>query len=121
LVALGLVGLILKWLESWQDLTISLLGQEVARFDLVQFIGLEKLLEQLQVLASVSGPVLLLAILVLALVSGALLALIIILVGLVYNLLAVATGGLVVEMNAVGQLGAEQPPASVEQSPEDIT
>ena len=28
LAALGLVGLVLNWLEGWQELTISLLGQE---------------------------------------------------------------------------------------------
>jgi hypothetical protein len=38
-----------------------------------------------------------------ALVVGLLLAIIIALVGLVYNLLASATGGLIVEMSAVGK------------------
>jgi hypothetical protein len=101
LLALGLAGLVRGWLESWQDLTISLLGQEIARVDLVQFLGLDGVLGISQTLASASGLVLALAVLVLALVSGFLLAMIIILVGLAYNLLASATGGVVVEMHAV--------------------
>jgi hypothetical protein len=108
LLALALAGLVSGWLESWQDLTISLLGQEIARVDLVQFLGLDGVLELSQVLTSASGLVLVLAVLVLALVSGFLLAIIIILVGLAYNLLASATGGVVVEMHAAEeQSGAE--------------
>jgi hypothetical protein len=101
LLALGLAGLLRGWLEGWQDLTISLLGQEVARVDLVQFLGLDGVLEISQTLASASGLVLVLAVLALALVSGFLLAMIVILVGLAYNLLASATGGVLVEMHAV--------------------
>lgn len=101
LLGLGAARLVLGWLESWQDLTISLLGQEIARFDMVQFLGLDKVLDSLQVLATISVPVLLLVILVLALVAGIVLALMIMLVGLVYNLVAAGTGGLVVEMNQV--------------------
>jgi Na+-translocating ferredoxin:NAD+ oxidoreductase RnfA subunit len=108
LLALGLAGLVRSWLENWQDLTISLLGQEIARVDLVQFLGLDGVLEISQTLASASGLVLALAVLALALVSGFLLAMIVILVGLAYNLLASATGGVVVEMHAVKeQSGAE--------------
>jgi hypothetical protein len=101
LLALSLAGLVRSWLESWQDLTISLLGQEIARVDLVQFLGLDGVLAISQALASASGLVLALAVLALALVSGFLLAMIVILVGLAYNLLASATGGVVVEMHGV--------------------
>jgi hypothetical protein len=103
LLGLGLSRLLLQWLQSWQELTISLLGQELARFDLVQFLGLDKVLNTLQVLTTASGWVLLLVALLLALSAGLLLALIIVLVGLAYNLLAAGTGGLVVEMRAVSQ------------------
>ena len=101
LLGMGLVHLVLQWLESWQELTISLLGQEIARFDLVQFIGLDKTLDFLQNLSAVSGGVLFLFVLGMALVAGLLLAVIIVLVGLVYNLVARSTGGLVVEMSTV--------------------
>jgi len=101
LLGLGLAKLMLQWLESWQELTISILGQEVVRFDLVQFLGLEKMLQPLQVVASASGSVFLLVILALAFASGVVLALIVVLVGLAYNLLAATTGGLVVEMSPV--------------------
>jgi hypothetical protein len=111
LAGLGLSTLAHRWLESWQEVNISLLGQEIARFDLVHLLGLDKLLQALQVLTTASLPVLILAVLTMALVSGILLAIIIALVGLVYNLLAAATGGLVVEMNAVGSReNAEQAP-----------
>ena len=101
LLGLGLVQMVHRWLESWQEMTISVLGTEIARFDLVHILGLDKLLESSQVLAAVSAPVLVLAVLGMALVSGTLLAVTIALVGLGYNLLAAATGGLVIEMTSV--------------------
>ena len=97
------------WLESWQDLTISFWGQELARFDLIQFFGLDEVLAFLQTLSAVSVPVMLIVILGMALVSGIVLAVIIMLTGLAYNLLASTTGGVVVEMSAVSQ--KERPPA----------
>ena len=103
LLGLGLVQMVHRWLESWQEMTISVLGAEIARFDLVHILGLDKLLESSQVLATASVPVLVLAVMGMALVSGTLLAGTIALVGLGYNLLAAATGGLVVEMTSVDQ------------------
>lgn len=103
LAGLGLAKLVHRWLAGWQEVTIALLGQEVARFDLVHLVGLDQLLATLQVLTTASLPVLLLAVLAMALVSGAILAVTIALVGLVYNLLAAGTGGLVVEMDSVSK------------------
>ena len=103
LLVVGLSNLVLNWLASWQELNISLLGQEIAKIDLTQFLGLEELVDLLQTVTALSGPLLLVLLALLALASGAILALIIILLGLVYNLLARVTGGLVVEMNA-GQM-----------------
>ena len=110
LLGFALAALAGGWLESWQDLTISLLGQEIARFDLVQFVGLDGVLEFLQTVTAASVPLMLLAILLMALVSGVVLAAIIMLAGLAYNLLATTTGGVVVEMRAVEP--REKPPAS---------
>jgi hypothetical protein len=115
LLALGAAGLLARWLQSWQQQSISLLGQEVATFDLIQFLGLEKVLAQLQLVTSISGPVLFLVVLLLALISGLFLALITILVGLAYNLLSAATGGLVVEMAAV----PGKSPATAQEPEED--
>jgi hypothetical protein len=98
LLGLGLAGLVRRWLETWQETTISLFGEEIARLDLVHLFGLDKFLGILQVLGLASAPALLLIILALSVVGGALLAAVVVLVGLVYNLLATATGGLVVEM-----------------------
>jgi len=99
LLTLGVVNRLLRWVEGWQEFTISVLGQEIARLDLVHFLGLEQVLVVLQTAATASLPVLFLAVLILALVIGAFLALITILVGLGYNLLASATGGVVVEVS----------------------
>jgi hypothetical protein len=102
----GLAGLVSAnllrgWLENWQTMDISILGQDIARIDLVKLLGLEQVMNLLQTLSSASIPILFLSVLFLALVSAALLALIVSLVGLAYNVLAAATGGVVVEMAAV--------------------
>ena len=110
LLGFALAALAGGWLESWQDLTIAFLGQEIARFDLISFFGLDGVLEFLQALATASVPIMLLVILGMAVISGILLAAIIMLTGLAYNLLAAATGGVVVEMSAVAS--KDGPPAS---------
>jgi hypothetical protein len=101
LLSLGLAGWLRRWLEGWRPMTISLLGTEFALFDPIQLLGLESLLARLQALTSAWWLVLILGVLALALLSGALLAAIVALVGLVYNLIAAASGGLVVELSAV--------------------
>jgi len=103
LLALGLALAVGGWLESWQEVPISLLGQEIIRLDFVHLLGLERVLDVLQTLASASGAVLLLVVLSLALLSGLFLAIVTALVGLAYNLLSTMTGGIVVEMAAVGR------------------
>lgn len=108
LLGLGLASMTRRWLESWEEITISVLGKEIASLDLVVILGLQQVMEVLQVLGTASAPVLLLAVLGLALVSGVVLAIITTLVGLVYNLLAAATGGLVVEMRAFDQQPGEE-------------
>jgi hypothetical protein len=108
LLGLGLASIARRWLEGWEEITISVLGKEIARLDLVSILGLEQVMEVLKVAGTASTPVLLLAVLALALISGALLAIIIALVGLVYNLLAAATGGLVVEMSALDQKAEDE-------------
>ena len=101
ILGVAMAALASRWLESWQDLTIALLGREIARFDLVSLLHLEGVLEFLQALATASVPAVLLGLLGMALASGLFLAVIIMLTGLAYNLLASATGGVVVEMSAV--------------------
>jgi hypothetical protein len=97
LLGMGLVDVVRNWLEGWQELTISILGQEIVRFDLVNALGLSQLLERLQVIGDASWAAVVLVVLALALVSGLLLAVIVVTAGLAYNLLAAATGGLVVD------------------------
>jgi hypothetical protein len=106
---LALAGLILRWLESWQEWKLSILGQELARVNLVELLGLQRVLEFLQAATAVSGWTLLLAVLILALAAGLLLAVIIVLCGLVYNLVAAATGGVVLELKSVMPRSAAKP------------
>jgi len=101
LLALGVVRPLLDWLAGWRDLSISLMGQELVRFDLLQFLGLDNAVIWLQSVAEASLAVFVLTVLAGALLSGALLALLVVLLGFTYNLLASATGGLVVEMAAL--------------------
>jgi hypothetical protein len=117
LAGLGLAALAYRWLQDWQDVSISLLGRQIATFDFVKMLGLEGMVEALQVVTSASGAVLALSVLALALLSGLLLALITLLVGLAYNGLAAATGGIVVEMEA---LPARVPPLQ-EPPPRSLT
>lgn len=109
LVGLGSAHLARNWLESWQDLTITLLGQEVVRVDLVQILGLGRLFETLWIVDAASVPLTALVVLGLALILGALLAAMVMLGGLTYNLLSHATGGLVVDIAAIPGKGAGEP------------
>jgi hypothetical protein len=97
----ALAGLVLRWLESWQIWTLTILNQEIARVNLVELLHLQRVLQILQAATAVSGWTLLLTVLVLSLAAGLVLAVIIVLVGLGYNLVAAGTGGLVVEMKPV--------------------
>lgn len=102
LLGLGLASLVARWLESWQVMTISLLGQKIATIDLVHLLNLEQVLETTRVLTSASASVLFLLVLVLAMSSGIVMAIIVTLIGLAYNLLAAASGGLAVEVARTG-------------------
>jgi hypothetical protein len=84
----------------------------VARFDLVHMLGLNELLELLRLMTAASAPVLILAVLILAVIGGIILALIVSLVGLAYNLLASVSGGLAVEMHALGERKDDNPDQS---------
>ena len=102
LLGLGLAGLVARWLESWQVMPISVLGQKIASIDLVHLLNLEQVLETTRVLTSASTPALFLLVLALALSSGIVVAIIATLLGLAYNLLAMASGGLAVEVVRTG-------------------
>lgn len=103
LLIVGLADLLRRWLESWQEVNVSLLGQEIAHLNFVRLLGLEQALELLQTLGAASAPVLFLIVLAVALAGGALLTVTVVVAGLAYNLLAQATGGVIVEMEAVGK------------------
>jgi hypothetical protein len=118
LLGLGLATVSHRWLQGWQQVSITLLGREIITLDFVDLLELEQVLEVLQVVTSASGAVLVLGVLALALLSGLLLALITVIVGLAYNGLAAATGGVVVEMQALP--AKARPPASPDPDPPEI-
>jgi hypothetical protein len=88
-----------RWMEGWQVQHISLLGQELARIDLVRALGLERLMETLHQISTASPLVVLMAVVWLALLSGLLAAALVLLAGFAYNGLASLTGGVVVEVS----------------------
>lgn len=97
-VGVGLVSAVRAWLESWQQFSLTLLGQNLGSLDLVNALRLTAALERLRLLDQ-TGPLALLSITVaVSLLGGLLLALVVCLVGLGYNALAWLTGGLTLEV-----------------------
>lgn len=93
-----LVRVLRVWLESWQQFNLSILGQNVGSFDLINALRLTALLERLRILDA-TGPLALLGVAVaVALLGGLLLAVIVVGVGLAYNVLAWLTGGIMLEL-----------------------
>ena len=99
LVSVSLVHTVRAWLESWQQFSLTLLGQNLGSLDLVNALRLTAALDRLRLLDQ-TGPVALLSITVaVSLLGGLLLALVVCLVGLGYNVLAWLTGGLTLEVD----------------------
>jgi len=111
IAGVAIVQVVRHWMEGWQQIKITILDQEIATIDLVQRLGLTEFLERLQTIGDASWLVVALVVLGLGLLVGLALALIIIAAGLVYNLLASATGGVVVDAAIVSR----QPASSGEQ------
>jgi uncharacterized membrane protein len=111
LLGLGLMVRAYAWLQQVQGVSIAMGGFRIATFDLVEMMGLEGVMQALQVVTSASWAVLFLGVLALSLLAGLFLALIALAVGLAYNGLAGATGGIVVELRA---LPAAKPPPGEE-------
>jgi len=113
LLATGSAVLLRRWLESWQEASLGfelpLVGEQFLTFDVVELLRLERLLSFLETVTPASAVTLALVVLALAVVSGLLLAVIVTLVGLAYNMVASATGGLVVELKPIA--GQERQPA----------
>ena len=120
LLVTGAAAVVHRWLESWQGASVGfelpLIGEQSLSFDLVELLRLEGVLSTLEAVTAASAVTLVLVVLALAVVSGLLLAAIVALVGLAYNLVASATGGLVVELKPLGgpekQRAEAKPPGS---------
>ena len=113
ILATGAAAFLRRWLESWQETSLGfnlpLVGEQSLSFDLVELLRMERVLAFLETVTAASAVTLVLVVLALAVVSGLFLAVIVMLVGLAYNLVASATGGLVVEMKPLA--GKERQPA----------
>jgi hypothetical protein len=98
--ALHLLGFVHRWLEGWQEGKIEMLGF-TATLDFVELLGLEPALKLLQSIGPIQRNLLLLAVIVMSMASGLLLALTAYVTGLGYNVLALLTDGLVVDLREV--------------------
>jgi hypothetical protein len=105
--ATALLGLVHRWLVSWQEIDIVLFGRSVFTLDLVKLMGLSGVSSWLGKWAPLGWLAFPLAWVLLALLTGGVLALVTVLGGLIYNLLAPAFGGVVVEL--VHPRGTEPP------------
>jgi hypothetical protein len=103
ILGVAIAQVLRHWLEGWEELSISLLGQTIVSFDLVHTLGLAEFLDRLQAIGDASWLVVALVVLVLGLLTGLMLASITVLAGLAYNLLATATGGVVVDAAVVDE------------------
>lgn len=97
LSTLRLLELVRRWLESWREGQIEILGF-TATLDFIELLGLERVLKLLQTVKPVSWPFLILIAVVMSAASGFLIALMTCVTGLGYNLLAWLTGGLTIEL-----------------------
>ena len=99
----GLAGLwgaavMRRWLESWQEVRLNLLGRDLITLDFISLLHLNGLLRALQSVDARFAVVALALILALALVIGLIVAVTVSLVGWTYNLVAAATGGVEVQL-----------------------
>lgn len=115
ILGMAIVQILRRWLEGWQEIKIELLGQVLASVDLVEKLGLTKFLEWLQTAGDASWLVVVLVVLGLGLLAGLALASMTMVAGLVYNLLAAATGGVMVDATVV----RERPKAAGKREPTD--
>ena len=92
-----------RWLESWDQAKLDVLGTEVP-LNFIALFGLKGLLEWLEKLSLASGLAGLAFFLFFSLAGGLLIGAIAFLVGLGYNFLARLTGGVVVELKSLESL-----------------
>ncbi len=98
LAGLWLAGALRQWLESWEKIRLSVLGQPVLTVNLVETLQLSQVLSWLRTLDAWGGLGALAVILILSAAGGIVLAVVVSLVGLGNNIVAWLTGGLEVEL-----------------------
>ena len=123
ILGMAIVQVLRRWLEGWQGIKIEIFGKVIASVDLVEKLGLTEFLQRLQAVGDASWLVVALVVLAMGLLAGLALASMTIVAGLVYNLLASATGGVVVDAAVVRErpkaIGRQKPAPSRRESAKD--
>jgi hypothetical protein len=86
-----------RWLERWPVIELGALGWGT-RLDFVELLRLSGFLDALRTLTDASWLVVVAWVVVVSAAGGLLVALLTLLIGLAYNLLALLTGGVVIEL-----------------------
>ncbi len=102
LLARALVGVVRRWLEAWEALSLDLAGRTLVDVDFLNLLKLSDFLRELRVLDEQGWLLALALALGMAVVGGLLLGLLAIFGAAVYNILAAISGGLVVGADLVG-------------------
>jgi hypothetical protein len=111
-VVRALVGILRRWLDAWQALSLDIGGRNLVDVDLLSLVKLAGFLRELRVLDE-QGWVLALAVVLGTAIAGGLLVGLLALFGAaIYNVLAALSGGLVVGADALEGWSAPAVPAA---------
>lgn len=96
----GILVAVRNWFESWERVSLEVLGLEYTA-DLIELLQLEEFLNTLQVVESRAFILIVALVILVGVLGGGLIALTLIVLGWGYNLLAWLTGGLELELTEV--------------------
>ena len=96
----GILVAVRNWFESWERVSLEVLGLEYTA-DLIELLQLEEFLNTLQVVESRAFILIVALVILVGVLGGGLIALTSIVLGWGYNLLAWLTGGLELELKEI--------------------
>jgi len=96
----GILVAVRNWFESWERVSLEVLGLEYTA-DLIELLQLEEFLNTLQVVESRAFILIVALVILVGVLGGGLIALTLIVLGWGYNLLAWLTGGLELELKGI--------------------
>ena len=96
----GILVAVGNWFESWERVSLEVLGLEYTA-DLIELLQLEEFLTTLQVVESRAFMLIVALVILVGVLGGGLIALTLIVLGWGYNLLAWLTGGLELELKEI--------------------